>query len=421
MKMTIYTKGLLSLLVLLAISCEKSATDYKKYLNGEEITFPGRISNARGFSGDGRAQLTWRPNTDPNVVKYRVFWNNNADSVTIAATSHNPRDTVKCIINNLPEYTYTFFVYSYDAAGNRSIVTEVNNVSVYGTVYKNGLVNRKLNGSMSQGYTILDANTVQLFLLRNSDTTNISTRVQYTNSSGGTSLVYVPRDSNSVILNNTKVGGTVSFLSTYIPGRTAIDSFTPPLADTVIRSIQYRSVPIDKGLFQYIRIPFDMDPWSGVTGNGSPVKLWNGSTTPQGWPNLARFKPSSTSGTAFPLNFAFDLGKVYASLTQVEEIGTTNDAPNYVNPTDFEIWGIADTANANIGVSANDPTWTDRATSKGWTLLSRFLRADNGISPVTATISNPPPVRFIIVKINRVFAGTNGAVNLSQLTFWNNQ
>ena len=68
-----------------------------------------------------------------------VYWNNYADSLTVPATAHNPADTLKCLINNLQEYTYTFFIYSFDSVGNKSISTEVDNARVYGSIYQGSL------------------------------------------------------------------------------------------------------------------------------------------------------------------------------------------------------------------------------------------------------------------------------------------
>src|SRR5216684_1504254 len=127
--------------------CSKKPTDYRSFLNNSEIVYPGKIAIPQAFPGNGRLMLTWHPSSDPSISKYVVLWNNGADSLVLTATSNNTADTVKCIINNLSEYAYTFFVYSYDKDGNRSVVTEIDNAQVYGSIYRSGLHNRAQDAS----------------------------------------------------------------------------------------------------------------------------------------------------------------------------------------------------------------------------------------------------------------------------------
>jgi len=88
------------------------------------------------------------------------------------------------------------------------------------------------------------------------------------------------------------------------------------------------------------------------------------------------------------------------------------------NPLDIEVWGIADTASALTSLPGNDPGWKAEAISKGWTLLTEVQRSDNGVAPVTVNlISNPPPVRFVMVRMVTVNDNSTNA-NMTQLTFW---
>src|ERR1700761_4160267 len=124
---------LLIVLLLQMGGCSKKPDDFKKFLGGTEITYPGTAVNVQVLPGNDRLELIWHPSADPSVARYVVYWNNYTDSLTVAATSHNPTDTIKSLIGNLQEYTYTFFIYSYDSAGNKSIATEVDNARVYGS------------------------------------------------------------------------------------------------------------------------------------------------------------------------------------------------------------------------------------------------------------------------------------------------
>src|SRR5450755_2013329 len=76
-------------ILLLGDACSKKPTDYRSFLNGTEITYPGIIGNPIVLPGNDRLMLEWHPNSDPSITKYKVFWNNYADSATIYSTSHN--------------------------------------------------------------------------------------------------------------------------------------------------------------------------------------------------------------------------------------------------------------------------------------------------------------------------------------------
>ena len=114
--------------------------------------------------------------------------------------SHTPSDTVKCIISNLSEYVYTFFVYSYDSIGNKSVVTEIDNAQTFGPIYQAGLRNRSFDAS-SAIFANADG-SITLPFLSPVDTINITTRIKYVNASGDTVLSYLSPDSNSITFSS---------------------------------------------------------------------------------------------------------------------------------------------------------------------------------------------------------------------------
>lgn len=146
MKSIYKISGLLLLLVTVILSCTKDDLAFKDFLKDGEIIYPGRVANIVTKPGNLRTALWWNPSPDPSVSKYVVYWNNNADSVVVTASSHNPTDTIKVIIPNLSEYTYTFTIYSYDAQGHKSIPIEARNVRVFGPLYHKVLTPRNSTG-----------------------------------------------------------------------------------------------------------------------------------------------------------------------------------------------------------------------------------------------------------------------------------
>jgi hypothetical protein len=112
-----------------------------------------------------------------------------------------------------------------------------------------------------------------------------------------------------------------------------------------------------------------------------------------------------------------DLGLVYNHIGKVEEIG--RDCCH--NPAEFEIWGIADTTGAISSLLPSNGGWKADMTTKGWTLLGDINRTDDGKAPYDAFLkTNPPPVRFIIVRFV-TDTDNSGYINLSQITFWDKQ
>jgi hypothetical protein len=213
---------------------------------------------------------------------------------------------------------------------------------------------------------------------------------------------------DSVLITDYHPGTPVVYQSSYIPVHGAIDTFTTTHVDTV-PSI-YRIIECDKSLFATISLPYDETPYDG---NTYLARIWDGSTVPRDYPNVYH----SDGSIPLPSHFSFDMGKVYNDLVKVEEIGRTQAH----NPVDFEIWGIADTTGAVSQLAGNDPGWKADVTAKGWTELQEVIRTDPGIVPWDATlIANPPPVRFIMVRVIKT-ADNSNYVNLSQMTFWYKQ
>ncbi|MBW8685311.1 DUF4998 domain-containing protein [Chitinophaga rhizophila] len=392
--------------LLLMMGCSKTPTDYREYLNGEELVYPGKVANARALPGNGRVQLIWQPSPDQSITQYRVFWNNGADSINIPATTHGTSDTVRCTIADLSEYVYSFMIYSYDAKGNRSVSTEINNARVYGSVYIATLNNRLTNPD--NPYTVNDDNSVTLRFVA-PDTINIRTILKYTNQNNQETHVSLNAAADELTLTDYKFGTPVLYQSSYIPVSNALDTFEVPRYDT-FPSI-YRLVACDKSLFR------EHDMWGdmGIFQSDTRVsKLWDGSVGPQGYPNIFH----SDGGGNLPRVLSFDMGKVYSNLGVLEETG--RDCCN--NPDRFEVWGIADLTDAIPEMSPDDGGWKAAMESKGWTLLKEVIRTDNGNNAYkTNLIDNPPPVRYIRIRVLHNANGENSYVNMSEITFWNKE
>lgn len=386
--------------------CTKDDTEFKNYLKDGEIVYPGRASAVLNKPGNLRTALWWNPSSDPTITKYVVYWNNKADSVVVNATSHQPLDTVKVIIPNLKEYTYSFIIYSYDAQGRKSVPVEANNVRVFGTLYQSGLLNRPYNGT--NPYTLNDNGSL-LLNFNAPDTININTIIKYTNAAGVAIEKILKPDSNAVLLPSYKLGSNIQYRSSYIPGKGALDTFAVSAYSIFPRIYSY--VLCDRQLFKEMHLAHDATTYESGT---SVSKLWDGSTGPQSYPNI--FHSSGNSG--MPHTLTFDLGKAYDNLSRIEETG--RDCCN--NPDDFEVWGIADLSGADTNLNADNSGWKDESIAKGWVLLKEVIRTDDGKNAVSSELNNNgKPIRYIRIRIKHVTTGDGNYSNMSEIRFWNKQ
>ncbi|RYY54382.1 MAG: hypothetical protein EOO09_14580, partial [Chitinophagaceae bacterium] len=314
--------------VCLVLGCTQKPDEFRDFLNGEEVKYPGIVSSTFVQPGNLRLRIGWSPSPDPSITYYRVYWNNRRDSVEVPATTHTQTDTIFALINNLQEYTYTFFVHSFDAKGNRSIPVEISNARVYGNTYRGSLLNRPIN--ITDPYDLLndEGNEIKLKFLT-PDTSNISTVIRYTNTADQVTELSIAPSQNEVTLTDFKYGTKIAYQSFYKPSSLSLDSFATNVIDT-FPVIEFGVVEVPKNLFSRVNLPYDVQ----ALESGTQVdKLWDGSQGPQGYPNIFH----SNGDSPLPHHFTMDMGKLYDSLRTLQVTGRNCCH----NPTEFEVWGIA--------------------------------------------------------------------------------
>lgn len=393
-------------LAVLVTACDKSDKEFRDYLEDKELIYPGVPLQINSRAGNGRVMVYWKPSPDPSIEKYIVYWNNKADSVVVPATRVSGQDSISTIIPNLFEYTYSFTVHAIDIKGNRSIPLDLNNVKIYGPVYRGGLINRFPDNT--NPYEVQPNGDV-LLRFAATDTSNVGTTITYTNNNNQQVTAFLSQLNNTFTLLNYKASTTVTYQSAYVPTKTALDTFKVNTAETF--PTIYTNVLCNKSIFAALNLPYDVQPYESQT---SIAKLWDGSVGPQGYPNIFH----SNGNSQLPHHFTFDMGAVYNRLGIMETTG--RDCCH--NPTEYEVWGIANITGAETTVPGNDANWKANALAKGWTLLSDVVRSDDGKGPYRINLmENPPPVRYIRIRVKKVASGENAYSNLSELSFWNRQ
>lgn len=374
------------------IACSKMNEPYEKFLEGGEHTYAKKTDSIWVLPGNERAKLVWVTTEAPNVSNYVIYWHNKIDSIAVPANT-TASDTNSIIIEGLTEGNYTFEIYSIDKDGNSSVGTEVVG-QVFGPTYTGSLSNRKIKAIQSKG----DIFQSEWY---DTDSTNITTAVKYTDTLGTVKVIYLPSDSN-ILKFPSDFDPTVQFYfqSSYRPVSNAIDTF----AATYYDSSKVTKVLVNKGFWKEAFLPNDTKARSNC-----PLSwLWDGK--PAGYPEVFY-----TGSDAMPCTFTIDLGKEYKQLTQMEEWGRSE---GYHNPKAFEVWGIADTTNASTELPASDPGWKDESIARGWTLLTEVARNDNGVAGWVADInSGETAVRYIRIRVLSTVTN-NKKTHLSELSFW---
>ena len=210
------------LLSLLA-ACSKM-DDYKsKYTQGGAITYAGKMDSVQIFSGKKRVKVTGLFTSDPNIIKYRVFWNSRQDSVEVAVTRTSGVDTANLIIPSLAEGVQSFEIRTYDKLGNSSVPVYVS-ASVYGDLYQSSLVNR---GVADASYQAGNVSALLTWADVNSDAGVQSMEIMYTdtNSVAHDTIVASVLTNMTTSLPAYQLGSTFSYRTAYLPNATAIDTF----------------------------------------------------------------------------------------------------------------------------------------------------------------------------------------------------
>lgn len=204
--------------LVIALSACSPMDEYKDIAGEEEIQYTGKIDSVKVFSGDERLLITGLFISDPKVTNCRIYWNLRNDSVDIPVNKTSGIDTLKKEIS-LPENTYNFEIYTYDALGNKSVPVYATG-RTYGKDYKASLVNRRIVSSK------IDSDSIIIEWGRIDLTLNpLATEVTYTTNEGSVYRKRTDINNNKTVLKNYKSGTEVNYSTLYLPESLCIDTF----------------------------------------------------------------------------------------------------------------------------------------------------------------------------------------------------
>jgi len=220
---------LLPLLVTAVIASCSKMDDYKKYTEGGEISYTGKIDSVKVFSGHNRVVIRGLFLADPKVSICKVYWNNMADSIIVPVTRNNTVDTLNVSVPNVKEGIQNFIIYTYDKNGNKSIPVYKTG-RAYGDRYQSSLTNR----SITAAQTSEKGETAIIWQGMDRLTGVFATEVVYTNSSNVAKTILVPIDQDTTNIPDFKTSSSIKYRTLFMPDTVSIDTFKTEYTERLI-------------------------------------------------------------------------------------------------------------------------------------------------------------------------------------------
>jgi len=247
--------SLLALLLTGIVASCKKMDDYKKYGEGGEIIYPATFDSLKVIPGNGRVMITGLLTGDPGVTKYRVFWNNGSDSLEASITRKGKTDTIKQIVDHLPEGPMTFTLRTYDSKGNRSIPMIVTG-NVYGASFQTS-VNERGNRAVLKSVFNPDGSAVIAWANVDAYVGVLGMRIHFfdANDQARDTIVAAKLKDQQTTLPGISILKQITYNTLYLPDTVGIDTF----------SVAPNTLP----LFTEVALLNNVHPVANVANDGS--------------------------------------------------------------------------------------------------------------------------------------------------------
>lgn len=198
-------------------ACSKMEDTYNEFTKGGELVYTGRADSMKVFPGRNRIGLSWLLLSDPSITQCKVFWNDGADSLAIPVQRTGGVDTVRIMLTNMAEKTYTFDIYTYDGLGHSSVKVDTIGM-VYGDYYAGSLFNRPVKN------IAFSADTARLEW-SGASTQCVGVEIRYVDTGDVWRAAWAANADKNTKLPAFKKGNSFEYRTLYLPAKTAIDTF----------------------------------------------------------------------------------------------------------------------------------------------------------------------------------------------------
>lgn len=226
MKNIFYSFIILSVLLSI-VSCKDMDSTYKEYIIPNGRVYPGVVKEPVVYAGKNRVQLQWLKGKDPTTIGATVYWNNYTSSFKVDyADSEN--DTVRCVIPDLEENSYSFIIRSFNEAGDISVAAEVIGW-VRGENYQSIITNRDLDDA-----SLEDGNLMVAWGLSDLYNGAIATEIEYIDVDNEKVIAWTPIETSAdtVAYERYKIGSEFKYRTAFTSDSLVIDTF---YTDWVVR------------------------------------------------------------------------------------------------------------------------------------------------------------------------------------------
>lgn len=233
------------------VSCSEM-DDYRKFTDGNEILYTGKVDSVLMMGGKNRVVFTGLLMSDPKITSVKIYWNVRNDSLVIPIVRSAGIDTLMESIP-LSEGVYNFEIFTFDDGSNRSIPVNATGIS-YGANYASGLYNRLVKQA-----SLADNNVDVVVEWYNGSEDSPYTEVDYTDINDVQRVVKVTPKKDETILEQYKIGTAFTVKTYFVPEEMVVDTF-------VTESTTYRVIVTEDVTNQYFtnyQAPFTYDVWDG--------------------------------------------------------------------------------------------------------------------------------------------------------------
>lgn len=220
--------GIMMLFLFLGIvSCKDMDDTYREYIIPNGRVYPGIAKEPVVYAGRNRVQIQWLKGKDPTTVRAEVYWNNYTDTFRVDYSEYED-DTVRCIIPDLPENSYSFIIRSFNEAGDVSVPVEVIGWA-RGENYQSIITNRDLDDA-----TLKDGQLTIAWGVADSYNGAIATEIEYTNTEDERVTVWnlIETSTDTITYTGYKIGTEFRYRTAFVSDSLVVDTF---YTDWVVR------------------------------------------------------------------------------------------------------------------------------------------------------------------------------------------